>query len=152
MTPCQASVEMTAIAQYPELQYSLIINYIDLVSSHYEAGPLQSTAPNYNGPLDERIERILKALAKLSRWAYAAEDVLAQVRAAEDAGPETKKRRSLGVPDTPHYIDSSMSNYNGFTNNKPGPSVFFSPISISLPSIQTLFERPRHPSQTPIPR
>ena len=119
---------MTAIAQHPELQYSLIIDYIDLVSSHYEAGPLQSTLPNYNGPQDERIERILKALAKLARRAYTAEDMLAQVRAAENIGPETKKRRSLDVPETLQSIESSMSSYNGFTNNKPGPSVFFADL------------------------
>ena len=115
---------MTAIAQHPDFQYSLVIDYIDLVSSHYEAGPLQSSLPNYNGPQDERIERILKALAKLARRAYTAEDMLAQVRAAENIGPETKKRRSLDVPETYPSIESSMSNYNGFTNNKPGPSVF----------------------------
>ena len=124
----QASVEMTAIAQHPELQCSLVIDYIDLVSSHYEAGPLQSTLPTYNGPPDERIERILKALAKLARRAYTAEDMLAQVRAAENIGPETKKRRSLDVPETIQSIESSMSNYNGFTNNKPGPSVFFTDL------------------------
>lgn len=116
---------MTAISQHPELQYSLIIDYIDLVSSHYEAGPLQSTLPSYNGPPDERIERILKALAKLARRAYTAEEMLAQVRAAETIGPETKKRRSLDIPETIQSIETSMSNYNGFTNNKPGPSVFF---------------------------
>ena len=126
--PCQASVEMTAIAHHPELQYSLIIDYVDLVSSHYEAGPLQSTLPNYNGPPDERIERILKAIAKLARRAYTAEDMLAQVRAAENVGPETKKRRSLDVPETLQSIESSMSNYNGFTNNKPGPSMFFTEL------------------------
>lgn len=126
--PCQASVEMTAIAQHPDFQYSLVIDYIDLVSSHYEAGPLQSSLPNYNGPQDERIERILKALAKLARRAYTAEDMLAQVRAAENIGPETKKRRSLDVPETYPSIESSMSNYNGFTNNKPGPSVFFADL------------------------
>ena len=119
---------MTAIAQHPELQYSLIIDYIDLVSSHYEAGPLQSTLPSYNGTPDERIERILKALAKLARRAYTAEDMLAQVRAAENIGPETKKRRSLDVPETLQSIESSMSSYNGFTNNKPGPSVFFTEL------------------------
>ena len=126
--PYQASVEMTAIAQHPELQYSLIIDYIDLVSSHYEAGPLQSTLPSYNGLPDERIERILKAFAKLARRAYTAEDMLAQVRAAENIGPETKKRRSIDIPDALQSIESSMSNYNGFTNNKPGPSVFFSDL------------------------
>lgn len=126
--PCQASVDMTAITHNPDLQHSLIIDYIDLVSSHYEAGPLQSTLPNYNGPQDERIERILKALAKLARRAYTAEDMLAQVRAAENIGPETKKRRSLDVPDTLQSIESSMSNYNGFTNNKPGPSLFFTDL------------------------
>ena len=119
---------MTAIAQHPELQYSLIIDYIDLVSSHYEAGPLQSTLPSYNGPQDERIERILKALAKLAKRAYTAEDMLAQVRAAENVGPETKKRRSVDIPETIQSIESSMSNYNGFTNNKPGPSVFFTDL------------------------
>jgi osomolarity two-component system sensor histidine kinase NIK1 len=122
---------MTAIAQHPELQYSLIIDYIDLVSSHYEAGPLQSTLPNYNGPPDERIERILKALAKLARRAYTAEDMLAQVRAAENVGPETKKRRSVDIPDT----IQSMSNYNSFTNNKPGPSVFF--VDLYQPTFPT---------------
>ena len=119
---------MTAIAQHPDLQYSLIIDYVDLVSSHYEAGPLQSALPNYNGPQDERIERILGVLAKLARRAYTAEDMLAQVRAAENIGPETKKRRSLDVPETLQSIESSMSNYNGFTNNKPGPSVFFTDL------------------------
>jgi len=119
---------MTAIAQHQELQYSLIIDYIDLISSHYEAGPLQSSLPNYNGPPDERIERILKALAKLARRAYTAEDMLAQVRAAENIGPETKKRRSLDIPETIQSIESSMSSYNSFTNNKPGPSVFFSDL------------------------
>ena len=119
---------MTTIAQHPDLQYSLVIDYIDLVSSHYEAGPLQSTLPNYNGPQDERIERILKALAKLARRAYTAEDMLAQVRAAENIGPETKKRRSLDLPETLQSIETSMSSYNGFTNNKPGPSVFFTDL------------------------
>lgn len=124
--PCQASVEMTAIDQHPELQYSLIIDYIDLVSSHYESvGPIQSTVPSYNGPPDERIERILKALAKLAKRAYTAEDMLAQVRAAENIGPETKKRRSVDLPETIQSIESTMSSYNGFTNNKPGPSAFF---------------------------
>lgn len=126
--PCQASVKMTAIAHHPELQYSLIIDYIDLVSSYYEVGPLQSTVPSYNGPPDERIERILKALAKLARRTYTAEDMLAQVRAAENIGPETKKRRSLDVPETIQSIQSSMSSYNGFTNNKPGPSAFFTDL------------------------
>jgi osomolarity two-component system sensor histidine kinase NIK1 len=119
-------VEMTAIAQHPELRY--FIDYIDLVSSHYEAGPLQSTLPSYNGPPDERIERTLKALARLAKRAYTAEDMLAQVRAAENIGPETKKRRSLDVPETIQSIGSSMSSYNGFTNNKPGPSVFFTDL------------------------
>ena len=126
---------MTAIAQHPELQYSLIIDYIDLVSSHYEAGPLQSTLPSYNGTPDERIERILKALAKLARRAYTAEDMLAQVRAAENIGPETKKRRSIDLPETLQSIESTMSNYNGFTNNKPGPSVFF--IDLYHPTFPT---------------
>jgi len=126
---------MTTIAQHPDLQPSLIIDYIDLVSSHYEAGPLQSSLPSYNGPQDERIERILRALAKLARRAYTAEDMLAQVRAAENVGPETKKRRSLDIPDTLQSIESSMSSYNGFTNNKPGPSVFFSDLyQPTLPS------------------
>ena len=126
---------MTTIAQHPDVQPSLIIDYIDLVSSHYEAGPLQSNLPNYNGPQDERIERILNALAKLARRAYTAEDMLAQVRAAENVGPETKKRRSLDLPETLQSIESSMSNYNGFTNNKPGPSVFFSDLyQPTLPS------------------
>ena len=116
---------MTAIAHHPDLQLSLIIDYIDLVSSHYEAGPLQSSLPNYDGPQDERIERILNALAKLARRAYTAEDMLAQVRAAENIGPETKKRRSLDIPDT---LQSLGSNYNAFTNNKPGPSVFFTDL------------------------
>lgn len=126
--PCQASVKMTAIAHHPEHQYSLIIDYIDLVSSHYEVGPLQSTVPTYNGPPDERIERILRILAKLARRAYTAEDMLAQVRAAENIGPETKKRRSIDVPETIQSIQSSMSSYNGFTNNKPGPSAFFTDL------------------------
>jgi len=126
---------MTTIAQHPDLQHSLVVDYIDLVSSHYEAGPLQSSLPTYNGPQDERIERILKALAKLARRAYTAEDMLAQVRAAENIGPETKKRRSLDIPDTLHSIESTMSSYNGFTNNKPGPSVFFSDLyQPTLPS------------------
>lgn len=119
---------MTAIAHHPELQYSVIIDYIDFVSSYYEVGPLQSTVPSYNGPPDERIERILKALAKLAKRAYSAEDTLAQVRAAENIGPETKKRRSVDVPDTIQAIESSMSSYNGFTNNKPGPSAFFTDL------------------------
>lgn len=119
---------MTGIAQHPELQYSLIIDYVDLVSSYYEAGPLQATVPTYNGPPDERIERILKALAKLARRAYTAEDMLAQVRAAENIGPETKKRRSLDIPDAIQSIESSIPNYNGFVNNKPGPSVFFTDL------------------------
>jgi len=126
---------MTTIAQHPDHQPSLIIDYIDLVSSHYEAGPLQSSLPTYNGPQDERIERILKVLAKLARRAYTAEDMLAQVRAAENVGPETKKRRSLDIPDTLQSIESTMSSYNGFTNNKPGPSVFFSDLyQPTLPS------------------
>lgn len=133
--PCQASVKMTAIAHHPELQYSLIIDYIDLVSSYYEVGPLQSTVPTYNGPPDERIERILKALAKLARRAYTAEDMLAQVRAAENIGPETKKRRSVDVPETIQSIESSMASYNGFTNNKPGPSAFF--IDLYQPTFST---------------
>jgi hypothetical protein len=89
---------------------------------------LQSTVPTYNGPPDERIERILKALAKLAKRAYTAEDMLAQVRAAENIGPETKKRRSLDLPETIQSIESSMSSYNGFINNKPGPSAFFTDL------------------------
>ena len=119
---------MTAIAQHPEHQYSLIIDYIDLVSSYYEAGPLQSTVPTYNGVPDERIERILKALAKVAKRAYTAEDMLAQVRAAENIGPETKKRRSVDIPDRIQSIEAPVPNYNGFTNNKPGPSVFFTDL------------------------
>jgi hypothetical protein len=82
---------MTAITQHPDLQYSLIIDYVDLVSSHYEAGLLRSALPNYNGLQDERIEWILGVLTKLARRAYTAKDMLSQVRAAENIGPETKK-------------------------------------------------------------
>ena len=134
--PCKASVKMTAIAQHPELQYSLIIDYIDFVSSYYEkVGPLQSTVPTYNGPPDERIERILKAIAKLAKRAYSAEDMLAQVREAETIGPETKKRRSLDVPETIQSIESSIASYNGLTNNKPGPSAFF--VDLYQPTFPT---------------
>jgi osomolarity two-component system, sensor histidine kinase NIK1 len=106
---------------------SLFLDYIDLLSSHYEAGPLHSPVPAYNGPADERIERIMRCLARLARRAYTAEDLLVKCREVEQVGPDSKKRRS--VSDTSKALDSmdqAIASYNGMSNNKSGPSLFFS--------------------------
>lgn len=138
-------------------------SHLVAVLSVYELGPTSTPLPRYDGPRDWQTDAIERSLANVARRMHTAEDQLANIKANNCAGPDTKKRRSGGDPPiTPTSIDEHprVLNGNGYIDVTGGsdsepeitPIPKASPMSIcldDLPPITDPFTNSGAPASAP---
>lgn len=121
------------------LQHPFVSHLIALLSV-YELGPSSAPVPKYEGPSDWQTQSILRSLGAMARRMYTAEEAYNSIKASEKAGPDTKKRRSVG--DSPPVSSPASTSSAEFTNAVPSSeasqSPFFSPSS-SFDSIASVY-------------
>lgn len=121
------------------LQHPFVSHLIALLSV-YELGPSSTPIPKYEGPSDWQSQSILRSLGAMARRMYTAEEAYNSIKASERAGPDTKKRRSVG--DSPPVSSPSSTSSAEFTNivthsDVSSQSPFFSPSNSSFDSLSS---------------
>jgi hypothetical protein len=100
------------------------LSHLVALLSVYEVGPqVAAPVPTWTGPSAWYQDTILRAITSLARRAYTAEDALAAHKASVDwetAGPDTKKRRSVGLDELGHSAGDSSSS-SGSVSGSPPP-------------------------------
>lgn len=111
------------------------ITHLVATLSVYEVGPPTAPVPVYNGPSDWCTDTILRSLAAMARRMYTAEEAWNAIKASENCGPDTKKRRSVGdSPPLSSASSSSLSDLINLTNSTPYTSSGAAPPSYFTPS------------------
>jgi osomolarity two-component system, sensor histidine kinase NIK1 len=121
--------------------------YLHLIAllSLYELGQPSAPAPRYDGPATWYTNTISRSVEAIARRMFTAEEALKAVQAAQNSGPETKKRRSVG--DSPPLSSLGSSNSSADLTNltfatsksdiSAGQSPFFTPSNStsSIPAV-----------------
>ena len=118
------------------------VSHLIALLSVYELGPSSTPVPKYEGPSDWQTQTILRSLGAIARRMYTAEEAYSAIKASERAGPDTKKRRSVG--DSLPISSPSSSSSAEFTNvvaisDASSQSPFFSSSS----STDSLYQEAR---------
>lgn len=110
--------------------------YLVAALSVYELGPSSVPVPKYDGPSDWQTDSILRSLTAVARRMYTAEEALAAIKASENCGPESKKRRSVGDSPPISSASSSSSRSDGAEANSSisQTATSTSPFFVGTPS------------------
>lgn len=117
------------------------VSHLAAVLAVYELGPNPTSLPRYDGPRDWQTDAIERSIASIARRMHTAEGLLANIKASDSAGPDTKKRRSCAdAPMTPNSLDDVPRTLKGIANSDsdPEPAPLPRPMSVCLDELPPL--------------
>lgn len=111
------------------------LSHLVAVLSVYELGPHPTPLPRYDGPKDWQTDAIERSLASVARRMHTAESQVACMNANDNAGPDTKKRRSgSDAPMTPTSLTDTSHSSNGLSRSRSHSDDDMTPTARTLPS------------------
>ena len=142
-----ASDDDMASSQDIEDPHHPFLDHLIALLSVFELGKGSTPIPRYDGASNWQTQSILRSIESIGRRMMTAEDAWAAIKASEEPGRETKKRRSVGdsPPLSSGASSSSTTDLTSLSHATMGSyapraqSPFFTPNS-SIDSIPTAME------------